>query len=258
MPPIALAMTRSPNLSARDLSSVRLVMSGAAPLRQDLEHELSEALGCPVIQGYGMTEASPATHLSPTSPGAGKPGSIGRLVAGTEAKIVDPASGRDLPIGMEGELLIRGPQIMKGYLNQPDETSASVDTGGWYHTGDVGYVDADGDFFIVDRTKELIKYKGFQVAPAELEALLLTHPAVADVAVVRHPDDEAGEVPKAFVVRQADQLAHHASGEAIMEWVATRVAPHKRIRVVEFVEEIPKSPAGKILRRLLMAGGAGG
>lgn len=258
VPPIALAMTRSPNLRARDLSSVRLVMSGAAPLRQDLERQLSEALGCPVIQGYGMTEASPATHLSPTHPGARKPGSIGRLVAGTEAKIVDPESGHDLPIGTEGELLIRGPQIMKGYLNRPDETSASIDTEGWYHTGDLGYADPDGDFFIVDRTKELIKYKGFQVAPAELEALLLTHPAVADVAVVRHPDDEAGEVPRAFVVRRTDDLADDVSGEAIMDWVATRVAPHKRIRAVEFVEEIPKSPAGKILRRLLIAGGAGG
>jgi acyl-CoA synthetase (AMP-forming)/AMP-acid ligase II len=205
-----------------------------------------------------MTEASPVTHLSPTRPEARKPGSIGRLVPGTEARVVDVESGQELPIGTEGELLIRGPQIMKGYLNQPDETTASIDAGGWYHTGDVGFVDADGDFFIVDRTKELIKYKGFQVAPAELEALLLTHPAVADVAVVRHPDDEAGEVPKAFVVRRADDVARHVSGETIMEWVAERVAPHKRIRVVEFAEEIPKSPAGKILRRLLIAGGAGG
>lgn len=256
VPPIALALARDPSLASRDLSSVRLAISAAAPLRADLEAQLSDALGCPVIQGYGMTEASPVTHLSPTRGAVRKPGSIGRLIPGTEARIVDVASGADLAVGADGELLIRGPQIMPGYLNKPDETAACIDVDGWYHTGDVGHVDGDGDFFLVDRTKELIKYKGFQVAPAELEALLLTHPSIADAAVVRHPDDGAGEVPKAFIVPNPRYSTEPAHAEAIMTWVGERVAPYKRIRLVEFVDEIPRSPAGKILRRLLIERGA--
>ena len=152
----------------------------------------------------------------------------------------------------EGELLMRGPQIMKGYLGRPEDTALSIDREGWYHTGDVGYVDDDGWFYIVDRTKELIKYKGMQVAPAELEALLLTHPAILDAAVVRRADDEAGEIPKAFVVLKPDEASKATKAEAIMAWVAERVAPHKRIRQMEFIDQIPKSASGKILRRLLV------
>ena len=147
---------------------------------------------------------------------------------------------------------MRGPQIMKGYLNKPEDTAASIDPEGWYHTGDVGYVDDDGWFFIVDRTKELIKYKGLQVAPAELEALLLTHPAILDAAVVRRADEEAGEVPKAFVVLKPDDPSKATTAEQIMAWVAGKVAPHKRIRHLEFIDQIPKSASGKILRRLLV------
>ena len=154
--------------------------------------------------------------------------------------------------GREGELWIRGPQIMKGYLNKPHETADAIDRDGWYHTGDVGYVDEEGWFFIVDRTKELIKYKGMQAAPAELEALLLTHPAVLDAAVIRKADEEAGEVPKAFVVLKPDDVSRSTTAVAIMTWVAERVAPHKRIRHLEFIDQIPKSPSGKILRRLLV------
>ena len=174
------------------------------------------------------------------------------MVPSTEVKIVDITSGKEVPQGKEGELLIRGPQIMQGYLGKPKETAECLDAEGWYHTGDVGYVDPEGDFFIVDRTKELIKYKGMQVAPAELEALLLTHPAVLDVGVVRKKDEEAGEVPKAFVVLKADEAARKTDAEALMAWVAERVAPHKRVRVVEFIDAIPKSASGKILRRLLL------
>jgi acyl-coenzyme A synthetase/AMP-(fatty) acid ligase len=141
---------------------------------------------------------------------------------------------------------------MKGYLNRPQDTADSIDGDGWYHTGDVGHVDDDGFFYIVDRTKELIKYKGLQVAPAELEALLLVHPAVLDAAVVRSPDPEAGEVPKAFVVLKADEASRAVSADAIMAFVAARVAPHKRIRRLEFIEQIPKSASGKILRRVLV------
>jgi acyl-CoA synthetase (AMP-forming)/AMP-acid ligase II len=252
VPPIVLGMVKSPAVSQFDLSSVRLVFSGAAPLGEELARALSTKLGCPVTQGYGMTEASPVTHLSPTRNATLKPGSAGRIVPNTEVKIVDPVTGEELGSTKDGELLIRGPQIMKGYLNHPEETASSIDREGWYHTGDVGYVDDDGWFFIVDRTKELIKYKGMQVAPAELEALLLTHPAILDAAVVRRADEEAGEVPKAFVVLKPDDASKATTAEAIMSWVAGKVAPHKRIRRFEFVEQIPKSASGKILRRLLV------
>ncbi len=252
VPPIVVGMVKHPAVAQFDLSSVRLVFSGAAPLGEDMARELSKKLGCPVVQGYGMTEASPVTHLSPTRNAPMKPGSAGRVIPNTEVKIVEVGSGAELPQGQEGELLIRGPQIMKGYLNQPGETAACLDREGWYHTGDVGYVDSDGYFFIVDRTKELIKYKGLQVAPAELEALLVTHPAVLDVAVVRKADEEAGEVPKAYVVLKPDEASRATPADAIMGWVAERVAPHKRIRHLEFVDQIPKSASGKILRRVLM------
>ncbi len=252
VPPVVLGMVKHPAVAQFDLSSVRMVFSGAAPLGEDIARELSEKLGCPVVQGYGMTEASPVTHLSPTSNAPWKPGSAGRVVPNTEVKLVDVASGAEAAQGEPGELWIRGPQIMRGYLGRPEETADCLDREGWYHTGDVGYVDADGYFFIVDRTKELIKYKGLQVAPAELEALLVTHPAVLDAAVVRKADDEAGEVPKAYVVLKPDEASRATSSEAIMDWVAARVAPHKRVRILEFVDQIPKSASGKILRRLLM------
>jgi acyl-CoA synthetase (AMP-forming)/AMP-acid ligase II len=252
VPPIVLGLVKHPMVAQFDLSSVRLVFSGAAPLGEEMARELSRKLGCPVVQGYGMTEASPVTHLSPTHNAPMKPGSVGCIVPNTEVKIADVVTGEEVPAGKEGELWIRGPQIMRGYLNQPEETAASLDREGWYHTGDVGLVDPEGYFFIVDRTKELIKYKGLQVAPAELEALLLTHPAVLDVAVVRYPDEEAGEVPKAFIVLKGDKAAKATPAEAIMAWVAGRVSPHKRIRKLEFIDQIPKSASGKILRRILI------
>jgi acyl-CoA synthetase (AMP-forming)/AMP-acid ligase II len=254
VPPIVLGLVKHPAVAQFDLSAVRLVFSGAAPLGEEMARELGTKLGCPVVQGYGMTEASPVTHLSPTRNSPFKPGSAGKIVPSTEVKIVEVGSGSDaeLPVGKEGELWIRGPQIMKGYLNRPEETADSLDRDGWYHTGDVGYVDDEGYFFIVDRTKELIKYKGMQVAPAELEALLLTHPAVLDVAVVRKADQEAGEVPKAYVVLRPDDVSKATTGEALMGWVAQRVAPHKRIRHLEFIDQIPKSASGKILRRVLI------
>jgi acyl-CoA synthetase (AMP-forming)/AMP-acid ligase II len=252
VPPIVLGMAKHPSLEQFDLSSVRLAFTGAAPLGEEMARALSKRLGCPVVQGYGMTEASPVTHLSPTVNAPIKPGSIGLVIPNTEVRIVDVISGADVPQGQEGELLIRGPQIMKGYLNHPEATAESIDREGWYRTGDVGYVDREGWFYIVDRTKELIKYKGMQVAPAELEALLLTHPAILDAAVIRKPDEEAGEVPKAFVVLKPDDASRGTTAETIMAFVAERVAPHKRIRHLEFVDQIPKSASGKILRRVLV------
>jgi acyl-CoA synthetase (AMP-forming)/AMP-acid ligase II len=164
--------------------------------------------------------------------------------------VVDLATGADLGPSQEGEICVRGPQVMKGYLNRPEATAAMIDGKGWLHTGDVGYADEEGCFFVVDRVKELIKYKGLQVAPAELEAVLLAHPAVADAAVVPLPDEEAGEVPKAFVV-----LKGEATPEEIMAFVAERVAPYKKVRRLEVTDQIPKSPSGKILRRVLIERG---
>jgi 4-coumarate--CoA ligase len=177
-----------------------------------------------------------------------KPGSIGILIPSTECRIVDTETGKDLGLGEDGEIWVRGPQVMPGYLNNEKATKETIDEDGWLHTGDIGHVDADGHFTIVDRLKELIKFKGFQVPPAELEALLVTHPAVADAAVIGVPDDEAGELPKAFVVLKE---GHDVSAEEIQAFVATKVATYKQIRILEFATEIPKSASGKILRRLL-------
>jgi len=199
-----------------------------------------------MVQGYGLTEASPVTHANPAGARGPKPGTVGQLLPNTECRIVDAAGGGDVGPGEDGELWIRGPQVMRGYLNNPEATAAMLDPEGWLHTGDVGRVDLDGYFTIVDRLKELIKYKGFQVAPAELEAMLCGHPAVADAAVVPMADDVCGEVPKAFVVLKGD-----VSPADLMAYVAERVAPYKKIRAVEIIDAIPKSPSGKILRRVL-------
>jgi acyl-CoA synthetase (AMP-forming)/AMP-acid ligase II len=248
VPPIVLGLAKHPAVDGFDLSSLERVVCGAAPLGADVAREAERRVGCTVAQGYGMTEASPVTHLPPSAdPAKVRIGSIGWIVPNTEVRIVDVLTREPLGPEQEGELLIRGPQIMKGYLNRPVETAASLDAEGWYASGDIGKVDREGYFYIVDRVKELIKYKGMAVAPAELEALLLTHPAVRDAAVIPSPDAEAGEVPKAFVVRQGETTA-----EALMAFVAEQVAPHKRVRRLEFVEEIPKSASGKILRRVLI------
>jgi acyl-CoA synthetase (AMP-forming)/AMP-acid ligase II len=245
VPPIALALAKHPAVDERDLSSLRLIMSGAAPLGPELSEQVAKRIGCTTLQGYGLTETSPVTHCVPED--ATKAGSIGPLLPNTECRIIDPESGEDVGDGERGELWIRGPQVMKGYLNNPEATAATVDDDGWLHTGDIAVRHDDGYFEIVDRLKELIKYKGFQVAPAELEALLITHPEVQDVAVIGVADEEAGELPKAFVVPSGDLDA-----EALKAWVSERVAPQKRVRLVEEVEEIPKSPSGKILRRVLV------
>jgi acyl-CoA synthetase (AMP-forming)/AMP-acid ligase II len=247
VPPIVLALAKHPLVDRYDLSSLKTVLSGAAPLGADLERACTERIGVDVIQGYGMTEASPVTHVRPVED-QGHPGSIGPVLPNTESRVVGP-EGADLPDGSDGEIWVRGPQVMRGYLHNPEATAATVDDDGWLHTGDIGHVDGDGFFYVVDRLKELIKYKGYQVPPAELEAILVTHPAVADAAVTPHPDEEAGEIPKAFVVLRPDA---RATPEEIMAFVAERVSPQRRVRLVEFVDEIPKSASGKILRRVLV------
>jgi acyl-CoA synthetase (AMP-forming)/AMP-acid ligase II len=247
VPPIILALAKHPIVDKYDLDSLEVIMSGAAPLGQDLQDVAQERVGSVVMQGYGLTETSPVTHMNSDVAGEGRAGSIGYLIPNTEARIVDPTSGKELAEDATGEVWIRGPQVMKGYLNNPEATAHTIDPDGWLHTGDIGYVDSDGFFFLVDRLKELIKYKGFQVPPAELEAILLSHPSIADAAVIPVPDEEAGEIPKAYVVKK-----NGVSEDEIMSYVAERVAPHKKIRRVEFIDEIPKSASGKILRRVLI------
>lgn len=248
VPPMVLAFAKHPLVDQYDLSSLQTVFSGAAPLGAELAQEAAERVGCEVVQGYGMTELSPVSHATP--PGNFKAGSSGLTVANTECRLVS-ADGEDQDVGGRGELWVRGPQVMKGYLNNQQATDDTIDADGWLHTGDVAELDENGHYSIVDRVKELIKYKGFQVPPAELEALLLTHPQIADCAVIGIPDDEAGELPKAFIVTAPGQ---ELSAEDVQEFAADKVASYKKIRIVEFIDEIPKSASGKILRRFLRDG----
>jgi acyl-CoA synthetase (AMP-forming)/AMP-acid ligase II len=246
VPPMVLGLVTADVVDDYDLSTLRLITSAAAPLGADLARACAQRLGCRVKQAFGMTEVSGGTHFAPDT-GQDRPDSVGPAAPGVECRIVDPGTGADLRPGEPGELLVRTAGAMRGYLGDPDATAATIDPDGWVHTGDIVTAGEDGWFFVTDRVKELIKYKGYQVAPAELEAVLLTHRAVADAAVVRRPDALAGEIPKAFVVPRAP-----ASAQELMAWVAERVASYKRVRQVEFTDSIPRSPAGKILRRLLV------
>lgn len=249
-PPIAVALAKHPIIEQYDLSKVRVVFSGAAPLDTVLAETVARRLGTRVAQGYGMTEMSPVSHVIPPDRDDIARGSIGVPVANIECKLIDVDSGEEVLAsdGMSepGELWVRGPNVMLGYLGRDDATRETLEADGFLRTGDIATVDANGSFFIVDRLKELIKYKGYQVAPAELEALLLTHPLIADAAVVGSPDDDGQEVPKAFVVRVADA---ELDEDAVMSFVAGQVAPHKKVRQVAFIEAVPKSSSGKILRK---------
>ncbi|MET7368998.1 4-coumarate--CoA ligase family protein [Streptomyces sp. NPDC005566] len=250
-PPIVLALAKHPAVGNYDLSSLRYIVSAAAPLDAELAAACSARLGLPPVrQAYGMTELSPGTHVVPLDAENPPPGAVGKLLPSTEMRIVsieDP--GKDVGTGTDGEILIRGPQVMKGYLGRPEATAEMIDADGWVHTGDVGRVDADGWLHVVDRVKELIKYKGYQVAPADLEALLLTHESVADAAVIGVYDAEGNEVPKAYVVRQP--AAPDLTADDVMAYVAGHVAPYKKVRRVEFIEAVPRAASGKILRREL-------
>jgi acyl-CoA synthetase (AMP-forming)/AMP-acid ligase II len=248
VPPIILALAKHPIVDRYDLSKLRWITSGAAPLGADVQLACAQRLGCVVRQGYGLTETSPVTHTVPIPPAPQKPGSVGPPLPNTEVKIVDLVTSEELGSETDGEVWIRGPQVMKGYFNNPEATRNMITDDGWLRTGDIGRCDDNGYLTIVDRAKELIKYKGFQVAPAELEAVLLRHPAIADVAVIGVPDAEAGEVPKAYIVRAGD-----ITPDEITKYLAEHVAPYKKVRHIEFRDAIPKSASGKILRRVLRA-----
>jgi acyl-CoA synthetase (AMP-forming)/AMP-acid ligase II len=246
-PPIVLAIANMADVEGHDFSKLKLIISGAAPLDAELAGRAEKRIGAPIRQGYGLTELSPVSHKSRLARvEETPPGSVGALIPNTEARLVDPETGADVPKGEEGEIWIRGPQVMSGYLNNPAATSDTLAANGWLRTGDIGRVDENGFFFIVDRLKELIKYKGYQVPPAELEAVLVSHPKVKDAGVIGVPNADGEEVPKACVVAD-DEL----DSEEVIAYVAERVAPYKRVREVEFVDEVPKSASGKILRRVL-------
>ncbi len=249
VPPVLLAMGHFADLKKYDFSSVRYIMSGAAPLPPEVARRMQELTGVKVLQGYGLTEASPITHLNPVdNPELIRLDSVGLAVSDQDERIVD-AGDATVELGPDavGELLIRGPHVMKGYWKAPEENARAL-RDGWLHTGDIARRDAQGYVYIVDRKKEMIKYKGFGVAPAELEALLHEHPAVADCAVVPKLDPEAGEIPRAFIVLKPGM---HATAAELMRFVEEQVAGYKKVRAVEFIDEIPKNPSGKILRRVL-------
>ncbi|KAK3130979.1 hypothetical protein QOZ80_6BG0500480 [Eleusine coracana subsp. coracana] len=254
VPPIVVEIAKSPRVTAEDLASIRMVMSGAAPMGKDLQDAFMAKIPNAVLgQGYGMTEAGPVLAMClafAKEPYEVKSGSCGTVVRNAALKIVDPDSGASLGRNQPGEICIRGEQIMKGYLNDPEATKNTIDKDGWLHTGDIGYVDDDDEIFIVDRLKEIIKYKGFQVPPAELEALLITHPDIKDAAVVSMKDELAGEVPVAFIMRIEGS---DISENEIKQFVAKEVVFYKRINRVFFTDSIPKNPSGKILRKDLRA-----
>lgn len=258
-PPIAVALAKHPVVDNYHLGNLETVLSGAASLDAHLAEAVATRLGVRILQGFGMTETSPVTNVSDV--GVTPLDSIGPPVSNTEVKIVDIESPQLEEIqppanpgerSREGEMWIRGPQVMLGYLNNPEATAATLTADGWLRTGDIANYDHEGNPYVVDRMKELIKYKGYQVPPAELEALLMTHPAIADAAVVGYLRESDGEeLPRAFVVLQpaVEPGDPEASAEALMEWVAERVTPYKKIRMVEFINAIPKSSTGKILRK---------
>ena len=248
VPPIVLALAKHPAVDNYDLSKLTDILSGAAPLPKPVAQACADRNDIVVRQGYGLTETSPVTHANGRSRKI-KITSVGPAIPNTEYRIVEIGTEEDVKTGELGEVWIRGPQVMKGYLNNPDATRDMIDADDWLHTGDIGYADEDGYLYVVDRVKELIKYKGLQVAPAEIEGVVQSHAAVADVAVIPSPDEEAGEIPKAFVVLKPNTTA---TEEEIMAHVAKRVAPHKKVRKVEFIDATPKVPSGKILRRQLV------
>ena len=247
--PALLAFLTVPDLEKFDLSSLRYIWIGAAPLVPAVARTIQEKFRVPIARHYGLSEASPTTHSNP--PGRPKEGSVGIAVSDMEDKIMDWDEGtREMKVGEPGELAVRGPNVFQGYWKHPEDTKLAL-RDGWLYTGDIAWMDDEGYVFILDRKKEMIKYRGYQIAPAELEAIIMENPAVKDCAVVGIPEENLGEIPKAFIVKRE---GHTLSGEEVMAFVAERVAPYKKIRDVAFIREIPKNQSGKILRRILKVG----
>nr|AHM88424.1 4CL6 [Fraxinus mandshurica] len=252
VPPILVALVNNAAAIKKkyDLRSLKSVLSGGAPLsREVIEGFVEKYPNVTILQGYGLTESTAIGASTDSLEESRRYGTAGMLSPSMEAKIVDPESGEALPVNCTGELWLRGPSIMKGYFSNEEATASTLDSEGWLRTGDLCYVDEDGFIFVVDRLKELIKYKGYQVPPAELEALLLTHPEIADAAVIPFPDEKVGQFPMAYVVRKTGSSI---SESAVMDFIAKQVAPYKRIRRVAFTASVPKNPSGKILRKDLI------
>ena len=251
VPPVVLQLSKHPVVDKYDLSSLRMMNSGAAPLTKELVEAAYARLKIPIKQGYGLSETSPTTHVQPWDRWRTNIGSAGILLPNQLAKFVD-AEEKEVPVGQTGELWIKGPNVFKGYLNNREGTANALTSDGYFKTGDVGYHDAEGNFFITDRIKELIKYKGFQVAPAELEGKLASHPKVQDCCVIGiYSEEQATELPRAYVVARDGQATESTATE-IVNWLKSNVASHKQLRGgVKFVDDIPKSASGKILRRVL-------
>lgn len=250
VPPILIGLAKSPIVDKYKLDSLRMCLCAAAPLGRETENAVKERLNLQVKQAWGMSELSPLGAIN--SDLNIKSGSVGQLASNTIGKVIDPETNEALPQNQSGELMVKGPQVMLGYLDDPVKTSECLSPDGWLKTGDIAYYDNDGFFFITDRLKELIKVRGYPVAPAELEALLLTHPCVNDAAVVPVKSEESGELPVAHVVVKLDVNTPCLCEDEIKEWVNERVAAYKRLQEVIFTDEIPKSASGKILRRLLV------
>ncbi|XP_059442626.1 4-coumarate--CoA ligase-like 9 [Corylus avellana] len=249
-PPLVVALAKSELVEKYDISSLQLLGSGGAPLGKEVAESFAAKFpNIEIVQGYGLTETGGGAARMIDIEESQRHGSVGRLAENMEAKIVDPVTGEALPPGHKGELWLRGPTIMKGYVGDDKATAETLDSEGWLKTGDLCYFDSDGFLFIVDRLKELIKYKAYQVPPAELEHLLLSHPGISDAAVIPYPDEDAGQIPMAFVVRKPGSNITEAQ---VIDFIAKQVAPYKKIRRVSFINSIPKSPAGKILRRELV------
>jgi len=251
-PPVLVGLAKAPVVSKYDLSSLRMLNSGAAPLTRELVDQMQKRFLLPIKQGYGLSETSPTTHIQPWNEWDKTIGSVGKMLPNITAKFLDP-DGKELPIGETGELCMKGPNVFRGYLNQPEQTKASFTEDGYFKTGDIGHVDKDGSFWITDRVKELIKYKGFQVAPAELEGLLLDNPQVNDAAVIGLQDaEQQTELPRAYIVLAQGVEKTDATKQQIADWLHQKVANHKKLRGgIYFIDEVPKSVSGKILRRVL-------
>ncbi|KAI3993863.1 hypothetical protein MKX01_002876 [Papaver californicum] len=249
-PPLVIAMAKLDVVKKFDLSSLQVVGCGGAPLGKDVSEKFTARFpNVLIVQGYGLTESAGSATRMIGPDESTHYGSAGLLAENLEAKIVDPVSGEALSPGQQGELWLRGPIIMSGYVGDNEATASTLDSEGWLKTGDLCYFDTEGFLFVVDRLKELIKYKAYQVPPAELEHLLQSHPEIADAAVIPYPDENAGQIPMAYIVRQPGS---NLSEGQVKDFIAKQVAPYKKIRKVAFVSAIPKSPAGKILRRELV------
>jgi long-chain acyl-CoA synthetase len=249
VPPVYTALVNYPEIEKHDLSSVRIWMSAAAPLLPEIRRKFKELTGIDIVECWGLTEASPCLTFTPLGLKEVKPNLIGIPTLDTEVAIFDPDTGAQLPPNEIGELRGRGPQVMLGYWNKPEETEKALE-GKWLRTGDLGYMSEDGLFYFVDRIKDVINVAGFKVWPIEVEDVLQKHPAVVGVAVVSTPHEYYGEVPKAFIVLK-EEYVNKVSEEELIEFCKERLAKYKAPQKVEFVKELPKTPSGKILRRLL-------